>query len=133
MKPIVIVSLLALIVLATGCKTLGRAECNGANTHNWKAWNNVMPIGDKTVHITGKVTVPSGGWKALLSERIPQGINSEILLLDLSVTPPSGPTTSPVLDLEVHYSKKYMTRKYIRAQVFCSEKLIADLPIKDIQ
>jgi len=66
-----------------------------------------------------------------LTKRVPQGINPEILLLDLKLTPPSGPVTQPVLDLDVKYSDNYSGTKYTRVQVFCGDKVIADLPVKD--
>lgn len=131
MKPLVSISLFILLALASGCKTSRSADCNGAKTHGWEAWNNLMPGADKTVHVVGKATTTSGGWKAVIAKRTPQGINPEILLLDLTITPPTGPTTQPVLDLDLRYSEKYTSGKYTRAQVFCGKEFIADLQVKD--
>jgi hypothetical protein len=137
MKTLVIISI-ALIAFTFGCKSHrdGKAptnsDCNGANTHSWEAWNNVMPGADKSFHVIGKAKVNSGGWKASLVKRVPQGINPEILLLDLTITPPTGNVIKPILNLDLDYSEKPATGKYTRVQVFCGEKLTADLPVKDI-
>ena len=49
-----------------------------------------MPGSPPTLHIRGKIIFPALGYSASLVPRIPQGINMEIYLFDLIVTPPSG-------------------------------------------
>lgn len=132
MKSLVYLTTLTFVALFSGCATKpSSSDCHGAQTHSWEAWNNLMPGAGKTIHVIGKVRVNSGGWTATLSKRVPQGINPEILLLDLKVTPPTGPVTAPVLDLPVEFSEKYTGEKFTKTQVFCGEKVIADLPVKD--
>jgi hypothetical protein len=52
-------------------------------TRNWFAWNDLMPPGPPSFHIIGDVQVPNPGVDLLLTERVPQGINPAIILLDL--------------------------------------------------
>jgi len=137
MKTIRIILNVALLSLICGCATHSKmsSTCNGAKTHDWEAWNNLMPgIGStKTIHVTGKAKVNSGGWSAVLSKRVPQGINPAILMLDLQVTPPApgGVVILPVLDLPLEYSEQFSGDKFTRVQVFCGEKEVANLPVKD--
>lgn len=89
------------------------------------------PGAKKSFHITGKVNVDSGGWKADLVKRSPQGINPAILMLDLKVVPTGGSQVNPPTDdLDVEYIGKGATFKQV--QVFCEQNLIADLKVEDV-
>ena len=132
MKSLVYLTTLTFVALSSGCATKpSSSDCHGAATHSWEAWNNLMPGAEKTIHVVGKVHVTSGGWTARLSKRVPQGFNPEILLLELNVIPPTGIVIQPISDLPVEFSEKYTGGKFTKAQVFCGEKVIADLPVKD--
>lgn len=78
---------------------------------NWKAWRNVVPGSGPTLHVTGEVTVPTGGYTAKLSPQIPQGINPQIYLLNLIVTPPSPDqvVTQAFTTIKVKYEEKTKT------------------------
>lgn len=75
---------------------------------NWKAWLNVMPGSGPTLHVTGDVTVPTGGYSAKLIGHVPQGFNPQILLLDLVVTPPPPDrvVTQAFTTIKVTYEEK---------------------------
>ena len=90
-----------------------------------------MPGSEKAAHVIGKVSVNTGGWKAELVKRSPQGFNPQILMLDLKVTPPNGPAAQVLTELPVHYIEMGATFK--QAQIFCEGKEIANLPVKDAQ
>jgi hypothetical protein len=127
-----VIAVSSLLFMSMGCAHQGGSSgCNGATTHSWKAWVNLMPGADKTVHVTGQVRVNSGGWKAQLVKRVPQGINPDILLLDLVIAPPTGPVTQPVLDLPVHFQEKTSGRP-TRVQVFCDASVVADLKVEEV-
>ncbi len=59
-------------------------------TRNWYAWLNEMPPKPDDVHVTGEVYVPNPGMQAFLTIKEPQGINPEILLLDLHLIQQPG-------------------------------------------
>lgn len=139
MKPIIGIPMIVMLALVSGCMTdknknyegmRMNSTCNEAKTHDWHAWNNMMPGGPKSVHVTGSATVNSGGWTASLTKAAPQGINPEILMLNLEVTPPGGIATQPMLELPLSYSEDNANNK--KVQVRCGNKLIADLLVEDV-
>ena len=80
---------------APDCPTLGSSD--------WAAFINAMPGPDArpTLIVTGKLRVPTGGYRAQFSDmRVAESYPVQIFL-DLIVTPPSGPATQSVTDLEV--------------------------------
>jgi hypothetical protein len=94
---------------------------------NWKAWRNIMPGADPTLHVTGDVTAPTSGYSAVLSPRIPQGFNPEIYLLDLTVTPPSpGQVVNQVVTIiKVQYEEK--TKKNYARVTILPENITVDV------
>ena len=50
---------------------------------DWYAWLNRMPPGPHRLHVIGEIKVGNPGIEALLTKRVPQGINPSILMLDL--------------------------------------------------
>jgi hypothetical protein len=131
MKIILSVIVSFCLILLCGCATPeSTSTCHGGNVHDWEAWNNVMPGSGKSFHLIGKVTVNTGGWKAELVKRAPQGFNPQILMLDLKVTPPDGIVTQVITELDVRYTETGV--KYKQAQVFCNGDAIALLEVKDV-
>lgn len=108
----------------------GSGDCHGATTRNWHAWVNLQPGSDRSLHVKGTVDVNSGGWQARLTKRSPQGFNPRILLLDLHVTPPSGPTILPMLSLDVRYDERNAGNTYDRVEVYCGNERIADMQVE---
>lgn len=72
----------------------------------WKAWHDRMPCGPPTLHVTGKCSVPTEGWKAALQQHEPQGLNPTILMLDLVVTCPEGFVAQILTELDVSWIEK---------------------------
>ena len=137
---------LGLTALATSCSTTNSAKdalalpkdstCHGARTHDWKAWGNVQPGSSQDLHVIGKATTTHGsGWKFRLTERVPQGINTRILILDLNVKAPSPPSTKPVIEHTIpQYTKKGAARNYDTVEIHCREgdrdKVIANIKVE---
>src|SRR5262245_54508407 len=48
---------------------------------SWAAWINNMPIGPRSLHVIGSVTVPNPGVIVVLRRAVPQGFNPAILIL----------------------------------------------------
>jgi hypothetical protein len=76
-------------------------KCTG-----WKAWHDRMPPGPATLHVTGKCTFPTHGYKVTLKEAVPQGINPAILLLQKVVKPPTGPVIQIPEVVQVNFRKR---------------------------
>lgn len=147
MKQLICALALGLTALATSCSTPGAkagkdktgdtaTSCHGASTSDWQAWGNVQPGSNQTLHVTGKVSTPTGGWKVALQERFPQGTSERILILDLNVTPPAPGSivTQAIVVHTPHYQKKGAARKYDKVEIHCREgdkdKVLANLDVE---
>jgi len=73
----------------------------------FKAWLDKMPGANNTLHVTGKVTVPTTGYHVSLVEAVPQGINPKILLLEVKKVKPSGPAGQMISHVPVRYDKPH--------------------------
>ena len=73
----------------------------------FKAWIDKMPGANNTLHITGKVTVPTTGYHVSLVEAVPQGINPKILILEVKKVKPSGPAGQMISHVPVRYDKPH--------------------------
>jgi hypothetical protein len=87
-----------------------KAAISAGKCTGWKAWQDFMPPGPSTLHVTGTCRFPTHGYKVTLKEAVPQGINPSILLLRKIVTPPTGPVILTPQDVPVHFRKKTNTR-----------------------
>ena len=80
---------------ATDCPILGSSD--------WVAFVNAMPGpgARPTLIVTGKLSVPTGGYRASFSGiRVAESYPVQVFL-NLDVTPPSGPATQAVTNLDV--------------------------------
>jgi Domain of unknown function (DUF6438) len=76
-------------------------KCEG-----WTAWHDHMPPGPSVLHVQGVCTFGTPGYVVELRRHEPQGINPFDLLLDRIVTPPDGPVTDVVTEVEVRYDEE---------------------------
>lgn len=82
------------------------ANCPIVRSGEWNAWVNMMPGPNSrpTLHVTGKVVVPTGGYQIgfepqlVIRESYPAQAVAE-----LRVTPPAGPATQAVMTHEVRW------------------------------
>jgi hypothetical protein len=72
----------------------------------WKAWQDSMPPGPSTIHVTGTCIFPRRGYKASLKPAEPQGINPAILMLRLTITKPTGPGIQIPQTVQIRYKAK---------------------------
>ena len=78
-----------------------QGKCGG-----WRAWHDRMPPGPATLHVHGRCTFPTSGYKVKLVKAVPQGINPAILLLRRMVTPPAGIVLPVVQTIPVVFKLK---------------------------
>jgi hypothetical protein len=71
----------------------------------FKAWLDKMPGANNSLHVTGKVTVPTTGWTATLIEAVPQGIVREILVLEVKKVKPDRASGDMVSHVPVRFDK----------------------------
>src|SRR5271155_1989278 len=73
--------------------------------HDWTAIHDFMPPEKPRLRVKGKCTFPTPGYKGTLKKHTPQGINHLILLLDKTVTAPTGIEPQHVVTIEVHWEE----------------------------
>ena len=106
--------------------------CEGKPTRGWYAWNNRMPTGPGSFHVIGEVQVGNPGIVAILTPRVPQGINPKILLLDLHLRQRSGIWPQVVTWATARYDSEIPKPPYSEVQVFCGKEEVAHVPVEDI-
>jgi len=86
-------------------------------TSDWNAWIDTMPVQPTpggTLHVTGEVD--AGSALAFLVKRQPQGINPQVLLLDLQVVNGIVPVKNPQ---QVHYRENLEKgQRYTEVDIF---------------
>jgi hypothetical protein len=75
------------------------------NCTDWSAIHDFMPPGPARLTVRGKCTFPTPGYTVTLKKKVPQGINPAILLLEKTVTPPSGPQPEVITTIDVKYEE----------------------------
>jgi len=95
----------------------------------WYAWIDLEPPAPDDLNVTGKVCVPNPGVKAVLSAKVPQGINPSILLLDLHLIQEPGPWPDVVTWAEVRFHQIVQNSPVKRADVYFDGKLIAKIKV----
>ena len=78
---------------------------SAAACHDWRAWQDSTPSGP-TLHVAGTCDLPTPGYAIALRRKAPQGINPRDLLLEKTVTPPSGPIAQVITPVEVRYEEQ---------------------------
>src|SRR5688572_10534993 len=102
-----------LLILASGlalasCATVPAAPAGGTacaiiGSSDWAAWVNAMPGPDArpTLIVTGKVTVPTGGYRFEWRDmRVMESYPVQVAV-DLDAIPPAGPATQAVVTHDV--------------------------------
>ncbi|QDU35747.1 hypothetical protein Mal4_00290 [Maioricimonas rarisocia] len=104
--------------------------CGSVKTGNWYAWNNLMPPKPDDFHIIGDIEVPNPGVEPVLAQKVPQGVNPAILLLDLFLVQQPGNWPQVVVTKQVRFDRRNAT--FEQAQVFCGNEVIADVKVEDV-
>ncbi len=114
-------------------ETVGRClPCTSIDSRDWYSWINLMPPPPDEFHIVGEVYVSNPGVDPLLTPKQPQGINPDILLMDLYLCQKPGIWPQVFVWKPVRYDKVLQGTKYTQVQVFCGETIIADILVHEI-
>jgi hypothetical protein len=98
---------------------------------NWYAWNDLMPPRPNHLHVVGEVQVANPGVLALLSSKEPQGINPNILILDLHLVQQPGIWPQHTTWAQATYTKIEF-QPYYQVSILFGGKEIATIPVKDV-
>jgi hypothetical protein len=71
----------------------------------WAAWENHQPPERARLIVTAECILPTPGHTLELRPHIPQGFNPRILLLDLVVHAPKGPTLQVLTPVQLRYEQ----------------------------
>jgi hypothetical protein len=104
--------------------------CSGAATRDWYAWNNLMPPKPDHFHIVGEVEVPNPGVDAELVLRPSK--SKKTIAFDLVLTQRPGLWPQVLVWKPVRYDKVMTSATYSKAQVWCGEKKIEEIPVEDV-
>lgn len=121
------------LVTAEGAETERRAcvlPCEGVATRDWYAWNNLMPPKPDHFHIVGEVEVPNPGVDAELVPRKAKG--KKTAAFDLVLTQRAGFWPQVLVWKPVRYDKVLTGGPYSKAQVWCEETRIEEIPVEDV-
>ena|SRR6478752_10093021 len=77
-----------------------------SNCTNWSAIHDFMPPLPARLNVSGECTFPTPGYKVTLKKKEPQGINPRILILEKTVTKPTGPEPDVVTKVKAEYHEK---------------------------
>lgn len=110
----------------------GMSVIRKANTRDWYAWNNLMPPKPDDFHVTGWVEVGNPGIEPHLIYRTPQGINPDIIILDLVFEQKPGFWPQVVVWKQVRYDETPSYRNYTLADIHNNGKSIAEVKVENI-
>jgi hypothetical protein len=90
-------------IVPVGVATDGDVQECSAVCGDWIAIQNMMPGASPNLHVKGTLLMPTPGYTLTLRLHEPQGINPAILLLVLTITPPTGIVPQLVTPTPVEY------------------------------
>lgn len=99
---------------------------------NWHAWIDTMPPGPNKLHVVGDVEVGNPGIDTVLTEKVPQGINPAILLLDLHLVQRPGVWPQVVTCKQAHFDRVLApgAPRYTNVDVFAEGRSIAQMKVQ---
>lgn len=104
-------------------------------TRSWYAWINKMPPEPDDFHVIGEVFVGNPGVESFLAVREPQGINGNILLLDLHLVQRPGMWPQRMTWVQARYDSVIRPDgpNYTDVEVFSGSDSIANIVVQSIQ
>src|ERR1044072_8158634 len=82
----------------------------------FRAWLDLMPPAPR-FFVTGEGEAPSTGWSVSLVRAVPQGINPDVLILEIKATPPSGISLPCLTKIPVRYEEAPPVRHYSQVTI----------------
>lgn len=100
----------------------------------WEAWIDLMPPKPDDLHVSGEVMVSNSGVQVELSERTPQGINPNILLLNLRVEQRPGMWPQVMTKVPCRYHKVLDSNspRYTKVMIFHEDDSYDEVEVKEV-
>ena len=86
----------------------------------------------KSAMVRARIEAELTGIVAMLCPKVPQGINPDILLIDLVLIQRPGIWPQLVTWIPAKYDKIIVNSTYKTVNVFCEDNIIADIPVIDV-
>ncbi len=104
-------------------------------TKNWYAWMDLMPPKPDDFHVVGELLVGNPGIQALLCVKEPQGINPDILLLDLHLVQQPGVWPPVTTWVQARYDKILTpgSPQYSDVDIFYQNESITQVPVEKVE
>lgn len=105
------------------------AACAVRESRNWAAWVNRMPGpgATPTVHVTGEVDVPTGGYSFEWEVGPMDRSMNPALKLELIPVKPDGMATMAITSEEVHYMGPVAGSAYRSITITCGGETLAEI------
>ena len=99
---------------------------------DFKAWINLMPPGSSKLIVVGMVVTNGGDLQPKLTERVPQGINEMILMLDLAIEQTGDVGTDDVAPRDVRFEKPADQGEYHQVEIYYEGELCQSLEVGEV-
>jgi len=105
------------------------ARCAVIESSNWNAWINSMPGpgAQRTLHVTGQITLPTPGYTVALREGPADRSAVPVQQLILDLTPPSGMVSQVIVTQEIAYQGPAIAQQYRAVRVMCAGTQLAEI------
>lgn len=100
---------------------------------DFSAWINLQPPGPSKLIVVGKVVTNGGQLQPKLTERVPQGLNPTILLLDLTIVDTGGVGTADVAPRDVRFEKPASEGEYKQVEIHFDGQLQLSLDVTEVR
>lgn len=105
----------------------------GVQSENWTAWINKMPPPPDELHVRGEVIVGNPGVDVYLFKTVPQGINPDILLLDLVLVQQPGIWIPKVTKKTARYEEVGASLAYSSVSILSGGTSITQIDVTIVQ
>ncbi len=108
------------------------SPCQDRTTRDWYAWINKIPPKPDDFHVVGEIEVPNPGVFAVLTKKVPQGINPKILLLDLLLIQKPGIWPQVITSIQVRFDAIVTGNVYEEVNIFCAGDDLVRIPVEEV-
>lgn len=110
------------------------SSASATETKDWYAWIDLMPPKPDNLHVIGDVFVGNPGIEANLYVKEPQGVNPNILQLDLYLVQKTGYWIQVMTWIQARFDKVITpdSIKYNQIEIFLDNESIAKIPVEEV-
>lgn len=100
-------------------------------SRDWNAWTVPSESGAVVLHVSGLVEITATNHMPEIPEATPQGVEPDILVLDLIMVPVGQSGAAKTSFRKAHYSKKTVPGRYASVHVRSEGAIIARIAIAE--